>query len=309
MILGYKLVDCLTGHSKLWRHLERGNRPADPGDAARAELAVLLRQAEKFDFGALPLEPDGKGWHVPGLTEAEQEAWRMGLLPLPAPVVWYEYVLGVSRTGILVQDVGGDWLVRYVDFTPEEGVYSFTNIVVRIQRAALDEEPFALEAGKAFFRWMAERARKDAPPDSGERAAYVLLEHGVKPMPGIALYLTLMLLSRTTEVAKEPLTEAQARTNREAGRAKYAPHTVVTIVPRKYVDRGEGARGTHASPRLHWRRSHLRHYDHRTPGSVWAPEREHMGRKGWWVAVIPRFLVGVRELGEVSHEYFVRAQP
>lgn len=68
------------------------------------------------------------------------------------------------------------------------------------------------------------------------------------------------------------------------------------------VLRSEDAGGTHRSPRLHWRRSHLRHYDHNTPRAQWAPTKVHGGKTGWWIAAIPRMLVGKAELGEVSHE-------
>lgn len=319
MILGYKLIDCLTGHSKLWRHLEsnfgtRSGELSNPGRQGLLELAALLRNAEKFDFGVLPLEPGEavesvvpgappeKGWHVPGLSEAEQEAWRLGLIPLPAPIVWYEYHIGKSRSGLLVQDDGDRWLVRMVDFTPDEGVFSYNTIVLGVSKIEAGNDVFHLAAGHAFFQWLKERSAEE------NLASKVVLEYGIKPMGGIALYLTLMLLSRTTEVRLEPLTAKERLANAGRAKPKYSPHTIVTIVPKQYIDRGERLGGTHASPRLHWRRSHLRHFDHATPGSVWAAEHEHLGKKGWWLTVIPRFLVGVREMGEVSHEYFVKQQ-
>jgi hypothetical protein len=73
-------------------------------------------------------------------------------------------------------------------------------------------------------------------------------------------------------------------------------HTVVTIVPKRFVgERPDGERGTHASPRLHWRRSHLREYK--------APSGEVYHR-----IVIPRCLVGKDELGAVTHTYRVRRE-
>lgn len=314
MILGYKLIDCLTGHSKLWAHVEAGFNPEGkvvwPGDVARLELASLLRQAEKFDFDRLPLEPDGEGWYVPGLTDVEREAWQLGLIPLPAPVVWYEYVIGESRTGVLIQDEGErGWLVRMADYQSDErGIfgYSFTNVVMRITRNVEHAFELAEFGNREFFYWLTDRIARGGK--NGEAARQVL-DNGIKPMPGLALYLTLMLMSRSTEVRKEPITPAEKLANqirRRGHRPEIKEHTVVTIVPKQFITRGDGQGGTHASPRLHWRRSHIRHYDHRTPGSVWQAEHEYNGRKGWWLAVIPRFLVGKRELGEITHDYMVK---
>jgi hypothetical protein len=117
-------------------------------------------------------------------------------------------------------------------------------------------------------------------------------------------YLTLMLNSKTTEVTREP---APAKLNKHRlakGKTPLPAHRVVTIVPLAYRTVARGG-GTHASPRLHWRRSHKRHFEEKPVASAatWMPNEVWLGKAGWWVVVIPRFLVGKVELGEVSHEY------
>lgn len=75
-------------------------------------------------------------------------------------------------------------------------------------------------------------------------------------------------------------------------------HTTVTIVPQRFIDEAreaDGTKGTHASPRIHWRRSHVRTYNRGLPN-----ERK---------IVIARQIVGRRELGEVTHDYVVRMKP
>jgi hypothetical protein len=101
-------------------------------------------------------------------------------------------------------------------------------------------------------------------------------------------WLTLMLNSRSTEKTRtvppgKPISRRAAR-----GAALLASHTVVTIMPGAYLAAQRRLGSTHRSPRLHWRRSHIR--------------RLASGRE----IIIPRFLVGRAELGEVSHEYRVK---
>jgi len=117
-------------------------------------------------------------------------------------------------------------------------------------------------------------------------------------------YLTLMLHSRTTEVHVEHAPERLNKRRMEHGKVPLPAHRAVNIVPLSYRTSPRGA-GTHASPRLHWRRSHKRHFEERTGGAVWVPAEQWKGKVGWWVTVVPRFLVGKAELGEVSHEYRV----
>jgi hypothetical protein len=105
----------------------------------------------------------------------------------------------------------------------------------------------------------------------------------------MVLYLTLMINSRTTEITREVAPDRLNRARLKRNRAPLYNHTVVRIVPQRFVTPGDGHGGTHASPRLHWRRSHIRTLQRGTP-----EERR---------VLIRRMLVGRADLGEVSHEY------
>lgn len=122
----------------------------------------------------------------------------------------------------------------------------------------------------------------------------------------LAIYMTMMLSSRTTEVRYEAPPEKLNRARMKRGNTPLPAHRIVTIVPGKYIDQGDAQGGTHRSPRLHWRRSHRRHYPNRVPSAVWLDSEQHKGVTGWWVGIIARQLVGLAKDGEVSHEYFVR---
>lgn len=101
----------------------------------------------------------------------------------------------------------------------------------------------------------------------------------------LAVYLTLMLNSKSSEVTTSPAPKALNAARTKRGHTPLADHRIVTIVPKNY-SHVKGADGIdRRSPRLHWRRSHLRKLP--TGKSI----------------VIARMLVGKAELGEVSHEY------
>lgn len=64
-----------------------------------ADTIALLESAEKFDFGDLHLEPNGKlhpttkskMYDLPRLTDVEREAWALGMIPSPSDLCWYEF--------------------------------------------------------------------------------------------------------------------------------------------------------------------------------------------------------------------------
>lgn len=256
-----------------------------------AGVLALLEQAEGFDFGPLVLEnrPElgipGGAFIVPRFSSVESELVSTGLLQLPSPVCWYEFGLGATTAAVLV-------------FETDE-----TISVLRFD---------ALNGWKTAACIAALR-RKDVRPDGGFSLAYyskpgeaVLLSADgpeVQVLYGsavtLALYLTLMLISKTTETEHvNPRFTNKLRAKK--GKVPLKAHTVVRIVPYKYISESQREAGrSHASPRLHWRRSHIRVYQKRTPGSVF------IEGKGWCVP-IARMLVGSADRGEVSHEYFIQ---
>lgn len=308
MLIVHKIVDGLRGTKKYGLIEIPGVTPA-----MRAAAARRIADAEKFDFGRPPLEPDpvvpGK-WILPALSSDEVSWWRAGLVPLPAPACWFEFEMGGTRTGYLVRDEGEAWVIERFDFTAGGVVYDAIEKRTALADPGASADSIGTTVGGnaeavKFFLELGRRGDLTA-----HDRAYLSAEQLAIDAPFV-VYFALMLNSRTTE--KEPVRQSRsvlsvARTRR--GRSPLADHLIVRIVPERYVSREPGAGGgTHRSPRLHWRRSHLRHYDRPTPNSKWSETIEHEGRRGWHVAVIARQLVGREDLGEISHDYWVQPQP
>lgn len=250
-------------------------------------LSAFLRgalAAEKFDFGDLPLELNSSSmglpaFALPDLTPIEREFWRDGLVPLPAEICWYEFRLNGIRTALLIGEDKSDdplWTVMRVD-TDREGTFSFDGVSAGIRRR---RNP---SIGQAEIEIVGnQKAIQGADRTFGDDGIRTLFASSVV----LSIYLTLMIGSKSTDVMTE---EPPERLNRQRAKNGLRPleiHRVVTIAPKRF--RLPGAGGTHASPRLYWRRSHLR--------------RLGSGKQ----IVIPRFLVGRADLGEVTHEYRVR---
>lgn len=287
MLISHKIIDALLGHDKKYTLTPV---PGLPGPTERAALARRIEDAPKFDFGDLMLErKDDNSWALPKITTDEREFWRQGLIPLPFPVCWYEWTLNRYRSGLLVYEREPEVWTQRLDLVDNHVL--FDGVIVKVSKldptialVTLAGNPALITALKDKRGQMAEWMGANAP---------------------LAIYLTLMINSRSTEISME---RAPARLNaarRQRGHTPLADHRVVRIVPHRFRTEGDSKEGTHASPRLHWRRSHLRHYDRQVPTAVWSETVEHEERKGWWVAVIPRCLVGKAELGEVSHEYWI----
>lgn len=270
-----------------------------PGISTRScrRMIAELQQAQKFDFGTLTLEllegrPGNGKYALPTLTEEERGFWLDNLIPLPYPVCWYEFTLGGSRTGMLVRELNDDqWSVERIDYTQREIVFDSVQ-VVSSRSVSREQNSLHMEAiGNEEFL---SRIRKNE----------VFMENNLAAAVPLAIYFTLMLNSQSTDVTLSLAPERLNLKRAKAGRTPLEDHRIVTIVPERYrAASEEEAKGTHRPPRLHWRRSHMRHYDHHTLRSKWAPSVVHDGKQGWWIAVIARQLVGRADLGEVSHEY------
>ena len=300
MLVAHHIVDVLRGRVKNPPILSAAPIPS----LKRAELlASMIARSEKFDFGRLPFEPldlpNGE-WKMPQLTPDELDFWAQDLIPLPHPVCWYEWTLGGSRSGLLVyeNEAGSHLLVERVDWNKDQGVVwdGFTSIANKRARViGSGDNELAIEVDGD--RLALERYQNN------ERLQRVFYKNSAMGAP-LAIYLTLMLYSRTTEIVKAPAPEAKLQKRRlQRGREPLPAHRIVTIVPGKWVEQGEHKGGTHRPPRIHWRRSHKRHFESHTLRSKWVPNEVWKDRTGWWVAVVPRCLVGRAEMGEVSHEY------
>lgn len=306
MLVAHHVIDVLRGVSKRPPWLEMPGVTKD----TRYKTADLIEDAQKFDFGTLMFErgaEDGK-FKMPALTAQEIEFWRQGYIPLPFQTCWYEFTLGKSRSGLLIEDTGAGWRTQRIDYCFDcllyEGVHATAKFIEHEEMGGISvdvggNDEFLSELNQLNLK----RHFKDERFED-----FIYGNVGVSPV--LAIYMTLMLNSRTTERVKAPPPPPKVNKKREhRGKSPLADHLIVTIIPARFREESEREGEKHHSPpRLHWRRSHLRHYDHHTPASKWVPEAVHDGKQGWWIAVIPRMLVGRADLGEVSHEYRI-AQP
>jgi hypothetical protein len=84
MLISHKVIDLLCGRD---RDHQLVLIPSRDGESPSA-LADWIDQAEKFDFGEVPLEPGPEkgSYQPPSLTAAEWEAFGKGMVPLPVPL-------------------------------------------------------------------------------------------------------------------------------------------------------------------------------------------------------------------------------
>jgi len=265
-----------------------------PSKQNRLKVAAEIEAAEKFDFGELMLEPltdeaaspspwrqpklpgappQGK-WRVPKLTEDEFQFWAEGLVPLPAPLCWYEFVINKCRSGLLIKREDEHWKILRLDYT-DQGVLLVDMYVVctpgkGIQNGGI---PISIDIDGQLV------------PNAREVFGGTVVKD-LAPLVNLAIYFSLMLVSRTTEITREVVPQKLKQAQIKRGGTPLQDHRIVRIVPERFTRHEPNIGGqVRMSPRLHWRRSHTR--------------KLQSGQ----VIVIARMLVGRAELGEVSHEY------
>jgi hypothetical protein len=277
-MLAHKIIDALRGKSKELSVSDYG-----AGAPALRALAEQIAIAEKFDFTAMPfrvteVSPWDNDEKIPGaiisLTPTEHEAWREGLVPLPAPVSWFECRPHGWR-GFLITGGPCDWRMQTVRLAGS--AVDVTGIIHRvIVNETGDGELFLYEGNEAQTILSGLGKPCKNVPGTGNRGPF-----------GLVLYLALMLESRSTRITSEPAPVKLNAARAKRGLAPLPAHRIVRIVPDEFIraSRAEAGFNPRLPPRLHWRRSHIRHLS------------------GDRKVLISRFLVGRAELGTVSHEY------
>ena len=273
-MIAHRVIDALRGTNKKERLMDV------PGVTAAQQLiaANRIEASQKFDFGQLMLEqnPD-KSYQTPRLTSDEYDFWRDGYIPLPFSPVWYEFQLGAFKSGVLVYEENDFWVCNRIDLVENETM--FVGVEETLDRA------HGLKDGviKTGYRGNTRLA-------DGLLRKSIQLE-GFLLVGELVLYLTLMLNSKSTETKTVEASTALNKKRVRDGKTPTFEHRVVTIVPNRFRYEHHAASGEQRmSPRLHWRRSHLRNLSD--------------GRK----IVIPRMLVGRADLGEISHEYNIHLE-
>jgi hypothetical protein len=235
-----------------------------------------------------------KLYKLPDLSMEEKKFWFDGLIPLPAPICWYEYVIGGKWHGVMVVEDPDTrlWTVTEVELNRDNDgtFFAFDGV-----RCSLDRHQCVAFSPDWAFATHGNNKLKNK--HRGYSAGILLL----------SVYLTMMLYSKSTE---QELVPAPIRLNKgriAKGLTPLPAHRVVRIVPQRFLQTSQREGQTERRPaRLHWRRPHLRHFEERPVSStraVYKAEEFYKGRTGWWVTLIPRMLVNYASPEAVSHEY------
>lgn len=295
-----------------------------PDDAQWRDLvAEMVAEAELVRIEGIPWERSdmGRGFlKMPELTLEEWQFFSAGLLPLPAPVTWFEYdmpfspwdangnpvphhVVGKrqrSATLISALEPGRLYFMRFDETLTEDengvahpSLFSTGAVLEKPMHAYNPDAPLPpMQDGfdckmHDRFGWQMKMRDQWVRAASGEA-----LQMGdvVGTDVAIGVYCLLMVNSQSTQTDRVDPPAKLNRARQRRGKLPLASHRVCHIVPPKtYADRTAAMDSGRRPPRLHWRRSHLRRY--------------RSGR----VVVIPRALVGKASDEVVTHEYRVRA--
>ncbi len=121
----------------------------------------------------------------------------------------------------------------------------------------------------------------------------------------LAVFLTLMLRSKSTDQRRVHPSSVLRKLQQRKGRTPPDTYTLVDITPERFFYAPNPSGGPGTPRKRHPVRSHLRHFDHQTATAKYDPEYEHNGTKGWWLVVIPQHWKGDDDLGSVEHDYRV----
>jgi hypothetical protein len=284
-MFAHKMVSVLRGDRNTDMKLQAVM--LDKGEEGTIEIitstADCIENSEKFDFGDLHLEPDPQrpeSFILPLLTHDEKSAWAEGLIPLPAEKCWYEFLIGGQRSALLAfEGNNNDLYVARFDWRPGN-TFMFDGVWLNLNREENKHSEYLASklyiGSTSFAEYAEEKNLRELYTANGP----------------LAVYLTLMINSKTTETEK---ITPPAKLNKARIKAKKQPlpiHRIVRIIPKEYLRARLAESGrTRLSPRLHWRRSHIRTL--------------HRGEPNERKIIIPRFLVSRASEAEVTHEYRV----
>ncbi|KJS38083.1 MAG: hypothetical protein VR70_10845 [Rhodospirillaceae bacterium BRH_c57] len=233
------------------------------------EIAERIQAAHAFEFLNVPVEDCGDGtMDLPGCEAEELAMHNEGMLPLPYEASWFEVpsLEGMETLCLLVEELPDE--KAFPEFThPRWQVTPFHFV-----RLPEHPQPILQATGECWFVLGDPKQGRPAilPLDQfgGAEAMFghTGLSHAdrIKGESGMLLYLVLMLHSKTTETENIPAPEKLNRARVKKGKAPLPALSRVSIIPKGIAaqmrkDAGESGEGAlRSSPRLHWRRSHVR---------------------------------------------------
>jgi hypothetical protein len=307
----HKVIDALLDRGRLDIDVARGCTVA-----YRRDLAQRIAVAPKFDFGIVPsicigtedvsdsVMPEWRDrvltlapvFRLPELTVNEIAWWADGYFPLPFPSVWYEFYLGdampTMKVCTLINWREGGWDVEVLNV--HKASVSVTGAILRI---LLDAATFDLKSPDHWVNFQI--SGNDLPLC---KAAADRITNSWAGKLRLAVWLTIALNSKSTDKRTELAPPRLNKQRAARGQTPLFDYTVVDIMPSRYLDRASLG-GTHASPRAHKPRSHIRHLSHQVPNGRLIESGEHAGQ---WAIVIPWCWVNKTEVDALTQEYLVR---
>lgn len=230
------------------------------------EVSLAIEMSQHFDFINVPISGDSDdNLQFPRCDEAEYEMFNEGLVKLPFEYCWFE----VDTPPLVNSGEQQKYCFLLVEEKWGLSVYPF--LVVNI-----------LGVGKAANstgqRWLIERSNGASPPrynfqdpfggaaefwqEAGETKEAALEIAG--PFSELIIYLLVMLSSQSTSTEVKKVDAALNKSRVRKGRAPLPSYRIVNVIPhrvaadiRRELGGPEGGL-VRASPRLHWRRSHIR---------------------------------------------------
>lgn len=279
-----------TDFIEAFRQPEWGQHPYSPeqqDDVLQAHLSgengLIKRvvRSQKFSFGdARSFWPDEKRGSFVELVETCREFIVNGIDVLPFDECWFEWSLSLVSNNtkficVMNKDADG---IEFVPFARQEnfdGTGWLDNWIFSgwkqkfLYDGSLMTSPFVTT----------DKTNAMQEQDNGIRA--------------ISMAFMAMLLSRETKIVEKRPPSGLVRHRLKKGKVPLFSHKVVTINPQRIVYEGSGQSSgiKRSSPRLHWRRGHVR-----TLGS---------GKK----IGIPPCIIGAAENGILDKTYRVRPKP
>jgi hypothetical protein len=264
-------------------------------------LAGRVESAQKFDFTNIQ-----KTFSKELLVTASELLWH-DLLPVPFDLSIFNFdlpeekvmacVLVADKEGILgpiPEGLRGDvqTIWAYGLATPTSplantmtpGEWAIHGIMAVLQKDPEDENTFWITP-VAFPGFDAPYTDKHVPGGQAARTSELVLQALV------------CLVARGVKLETSKPSRILNKIRKAAGKAPQFEHKIVVVDPDRIIRESSGDGGTHASPRWHWRRGHVRReHDHTLPSGkvIRMP-----------ASTIPACAVGDPMAGLITHDYKV----
>lgn len=270
------------------------------------ELCRLIEVAQKFDFSGIQSTFDD------ALIITADEAANEGLLRAPYPVSFFNFGPVAAMEGgqpvlsaptiiccAVVQAVGDDMIrIRPEEYVPSRQghrCWAISGFEAAIVLKDPGRERSSARITNAALRFRATRGfGLSNPLPSGAHGldwSTISWENNAKNIGQYVLQALVCLAAKGIKLEQATPSRVINKLRKAKGKPPQAEHHIVVIDPERILREPRNEHGTHASPRMHWRRGHIRTLAD--------------GRK----VQVHACIVGDPKAGWVTHDYEVRTSP